>query len=102
MQAIIERRYAELRGRNVYTHTERIASCDNDVADGLSRGGAHMANALRMMRAVGLEIQRVDVPEWRRCMARCSLTRNEGGRERSLKARKRERSLQGRERRRSW
>ena len=68
MHAIVARRYAENLARRVFTHTERVTSLDNDVADGLSRGGAMRANALRMMASLGLQIERVPVEPWRRSM----------------------------------
>ena len=68
MHAIVARRYAENLERRVFTHTERVTSLDNDVADGLSRGGAMQDNSLRMMASLGLRIQRVPVEPWRRSM----------------------------------
>ena len=66
MQAIVQRRYVELRGRDVFTHTDRVTSSDNDVADALSRGGRMMARGLAMMRSLGLKLQRVVVEPRRR------------------------------------
>ena len=45
-----------------------MTSVDNDVADGLSRGGAMLADALRMMTTLGLRIERVPVEPKRRSL----------------------------------
>jgi len=66
MHAIVQRRYEEHRARGVFTHTDRIASVDNDVADGLSRGGSGCKDVLRMMASLGLDLCRVQVELWRR------------------------------------
>jgi len=66
MHAIVQRRYEEHQARGVFTHTDRVTSVDNDVADGLSRGGSGCADALRMMASLGLDLCRVQVEPWRR------------------------------------
>ena len=66
MHRIVQRRYEENRARGVFTHTDRITSVDNDVADGLSRGGSGCESALRMMASLGLDLCRVQVEPWRR------------------------------------
>ena len=45
---------------------QRIASEDNDVADGLSRGGDKLANALRIAAGSGLTLKRLQpLLKWR-------------------------------------
>ena len=45
---------------------ERVASADNDIADGLSRGGEMLADALRMASAAQLQMVRLEaVGQWR-------------------------------------
>lgn len=66
MQMLIARGYGELLARGVYSHTERVASVDNDIADGLSRGGTHLVGALQMARGAGLRTERASaVSSWR-------------------------------------
>ena len=41
-------------------------SLDNDIADGLSRGGEMLANALRIASAPGIKVRRLaSVEKWR-------------------------------------
>ena len=43
-----------------------IASDDNDLADGPSRGGGKLADALRMAAASGMRVERLEPdPQWR-------------------------------------
>ena len=66
MQALTQRSYDELFKRGVYNAMQRIASVDNDIADGLSRGGAQLANALRIAAGAGIPIRRLPPhPIWR-------------------------------------
>ena len=66
LQALTKRSYDELFHRGVFNAMQRIASVDNDIADGLSRGGAHLANALRMSAGAGIPIRRLlPPPVWR-------------------------------------
>jgi len=45
---------------------ERVTSVDNDIADGLSRGGEQLADALRMAAASQLQLVRLEaVEQWR-------------------------------------
>ena len=66
MQYLVTRRYEELRERGIYQHTMRVASVDNDIADGLSRGGDMLRHALNMARACGLHPERVVISPSRR------------------------------------
>ena len=47
----------------VYSAVSRITSVDNDIADGLSRGGTMLQDALRMAAESGLQIRRLVIPE---------------------------------------
>ena len=59
-------RYDALYAAGVSATTERVASADNDVADGLSRGGQQMADALRIAASAGYPIMRLAPhPRWR-------------------------------------
>ena len=51
----------------VAASAERVASVDNDVAYGLSRGGTKLADALRMAAAAGYRVQQLQpAAEWAR------------------------------------
>ena len=63
MTLIIRGRGDALGGLGVYTATVRIATDDNDLADGLSRGGAHLAEAMRLAAASGLPVRRLLVAD---------------------------------------
>lgn len=66
MQALTQRSYDELFRRGVFNAMQRIASVDNDIADGLSRGGAQLANALRLAAGAGMPLRRLPPqPSWR-------------------------------------
>ena len=67
MVHLVAERFDMLVHADVATAVVRIASVDNDLADGLSRGGVHLADALRLAAASGLKIRRVDVPADVRC-----------------------------------
>jgi hypothetical protein len=59
MSELTRRRYTRLVDENAYTATFRIASVDNDIADGLSRGGDKLAAAIRMAVSAGLKVRRL-------------------------------------------
>jgi len=61
MHALVSGRYLWLQSRGVYSSVERVASVDNDVADGLSRGGSKLADALRIAQGSGLPLKRLFV-----------------------------------------
>ena len=61
MQALVTWRYARLMARGVFSSVERVASVDNDVADGLSRGGRKFADALRIMRSSSMAVRCLEV-----------------------------------------
>ena len=64
--ALVHQRYDALYSMGIFSSAERIASVDNDVADGLSRGGAKLADALRIATGAGYRVQRLDPSaEWR-------------------------------------
>ena len=66
LSELIQRRYDALLLERVFGAAERIATEDNDVADGLSRGGDQLADALRIPAALGYELLRLEPdPEWR-------------------------------------
>jgi hypothetical protein len=66
MQALIKAAYVELRSLEVYSSMLRIASEDNDIADGLSRGGEKLADALRIASATGIQVRRhAPLEKWR-------------------------------------
>ena len=63
---LVRQRYVALQAAGVPASPERVASVDNDVADGLSRGGAMMADALRTLAASGYPVVRLEPSsEWR-------------------------------------
>ena len=63
---LVRRRYDALVEMGVVASATRVASVDNDVADGLSRGGSQLSDALRMAASAGLEVRRVEtVGRWR-------------------------------------
>lgn len=66
MQALTQRSYDELFRRGVFNSMQRVASVDNDIADGLSRGGKQLANALRIAAGAGLPLKRLQpLTSWR-------------------------------------
>ena len=63
---LVRRRYDALYGGGVSATAERVASVDNDIADGLSRGGSKLTDALRMASAAGYKVLRLQpLAEWR-------------------------------------
>ena len=60
LEALIRSRYDEFTRVGIFASAERVASVDNDLADGLSRGGEKLADALRMAAASGLPIVRLE------------------------------------------
>ena len=69
MQELVKAAYVELRALAIYSSMLRIASVDNDIADGLSRGGEMLANALRIASATGIRVRRLaPLEKW------CNLT----------------------------
>ena len=63
---LVARRYESLLASNIFGTAERIASVDNDIADGLSRGGDQLAEALRLAAATMMPVVRLEADaEWR-------------------------------------
>jgi hypothetical protein len=63
---LVRQRYVSLHTAGISASPERVASVDNDVADGLSRGGSMMADALRTLAAAGYPVVRLEPSsEWR-------------------------------------
>ena len=63
---LICRRYTALVEAGISATAERVASVDNDVADGLSRGGDQLADALRTAAAAGYAVRRLrPLAKWR-------------------------------------
>ena len=61
---------------NVSATAERVKSEDNDLADGLSRGGSKLADALRMAAASGMRVERLEPdPQWRDTSALLEIAR---------------------------
>lgn len=59
-------RTEELRSRGVMSASTRIASVDNDIADGNSRGGEMLGTALWIATSAGLPIRHLAVSaRWR-------------------------------------
>ena len=56
---LVRQRYDPLYSLGVSATAERVASVDNDVADGLSRGGSKFADALRTAAAAGYRVRRL-------------------------------------------
>lgn len=61
MHALTQYRYTRMREEQIVSASFRVASVDNDVADGLSRGGQKMADALRMAVQAGLIVRRLEI-----------------------------------------
>jgi hypothetical protein len=59
MSTLTRRRYERLVNERAYAATFRIASVDNDIADGLSRGSDKLAAAIRMAVSAGLKVRRL-------------------------------------------
>ena len=62
MHMLTERRYERLVKDKLFSAVFRIASIDNDIADGLSRGGEKLQTAIRMAVQAGLRVRRL-VPD---------------------------------------
>jgi hypothetical protein len=62
MYVLTADRYTEYLHRGIFSAVSRITSKDNDIADGLSRGGAKLQDALRMAAASELPVRRLEVP----------------------------------------
>ena len=56
-------RYDMLLEMGIYSTVTRITTHDNDVADGLSRGGAMLEDALRMAYDANLVVRRLSVKQ---------------------------------------
>jgi hypothetical protein len=61
MSALVRDRYHRLEALGIHSSVERIASVDNDVADGLSRGGEKRRDAMRIAAAAQLPIVELTV-----------------------------------------
>ena len=62
MGALVRDRYHRLHELGVYSSAERVTSVDNDVADGLSRGGVKLADAMRIVAGTGMPVRVLTVP----------------------------------------
>ena len=62
MHTLVSDRYRRLTSLKVHSSIERVASVDNDVADGLSRGGLKVAEALRIAAGTCMPMRRLVVP----------------------------------------
>ena len=60
MQVLTTRRFERLQREEAFSATFRITSVDNDIADGLSRGGSKLADAIRMAAQTGLTVIRLE------------------------------------------
>jgi len=67
MHELVRRRNDEFVRLGVVAASTRVTSIDNDVADGLSRGGEQLQDALRIAKEAGLPLLRLQVPPpvWR-------------------------------------
>ena len=61
MHTLVSWRFHELARLGVHSSVERVASVDNDVADGLSRGGEKLLEALRIAAGTGMPIMELQV-----------------------------------------
>ena len=61
LSSLVKGRYQRLVGLGVHSSVERVASVDNDVADGLSRGGEKLRDALRIAAGAGMPLKRLEV-----------------------------------------
>jgi len=69
MHELVRRRNDEVVRLGIVAASTRVTSIDNDVADGLSRGGEQLQDALRIAREAGLPLLRLEVPPCWRCLA---------------------------------
>ena len=67
MSLLIRERYEHLVEMKITPSAARIATEDNDIADGLSRGGELFVDALRIAAASGLPLQHLRIDAGRRC-----------------------------------
>ena len=66
MEDLLGRRYEAFWERGIFAAASRIASVDNDIADGLSRGGERLEDALRIAAASGMPTLKLEPqPRWR-------------------------------------
>ena len=66
MEDLLRDRYVAFWARGIFTAASRITSVDNDIADGLSRGGEKLEDALRIAAHSGMPIVKLEPsPEWR-------------------------------------
>ena len=66
MEDLLGRRYEAFWDRGIFAAASRIASVDNDIADGLSRGGERLEDALRIAAASGMPTLKLEPqPRWR-------------------------------------
>jgi len=76
MHELVRQRNNELLRLGVTAALTRVASIDNDVADGLSRGGELLQDALRIAREARLPLLRLQVsPSWRSLAAVVEVSR---------------------------
>jgi hypothetical protein len=61
MHNLVHERYEFFEKHNISSAATRVTSVDNDIADGLSRGGRFMADALRLAASSNIWIRRVAV-----------------------------------------
>ena len=67
MAYLIRERFDYLVSKDIASAVVRITSIDNDLADGLSRGGLFLSDALRLAAASGRRIRRITVTDDVRC-----------------------------------
>jgi hypothetical protein len=63
---LVRQRFDAFDAAGVVASSARVASEDNDVADGLSRGGEQLVDALRMAASAGMSVTRLEpLVDWR-------------------------------------
>ena len=70
MHTLVRWRYHQLKQLGVYSSVERVASVGDDVADGVSRRGAKLRDALQSAAAAGMPLVRLSVAPDVRCLDR--------------------------------
>ena len=60
MHNLVVERYEFFTRHNISSAATRVTSVENDIADGLSRGGRYMADALRMAAASNIWMRRLE------------------------------------------
>ena len=76
MHELVRQRNDELLRLGVTAVSTRVSSVDNDVADGLSRGGERLQDALRIAREANLPLLRLHLPpSWRNLAAVVEVSR---------------------------